>query len=273
MVDSDYIFESGEAVDVGNPVENNYVKEADGNISDGDESKLAFISSRGFGVGIQTVVRYDASKGETLLNGSEIANDGERITDWLDYEGDADLTSFIGPIRTDNYTNGETVVDFKGQGNALSFSISSSELQIGEPFSIIAVPASIYSRDIYTEYIIDEEIDSTNNITLRYRNASKDYAFSTNSGDVLTGNFAPEMPLLLTGVCDGSDSVLRENGSQVDSGTLSGDIDGIVVGNNKDEDRGMGKLAEIRIYSENIVSSGKVDQIESDVASTWGLSI
>jgi len=51
MAESDFVFESGEPIDVGNPVENNYVEESGELVSDGDISQFVFISGRGFGAG------------------------------------------------------------------------------------------------------------------------------------------------------------------------------------------------------------------------------
>jgi len=61
MVDSDFVFEQGEPVDVGNVVENNFTHEQRELVSDGDRSEFVFISGRGLGPG--RVVLY-SSRGE-----------------------------------------------------------------------------------------------------------------------------------------------------------------------------------------------------------------
>lgn len=52
MVESDFIFEVGEPVDVGAPVENDFSHSRGELLSDGDESDLAFIRGRGLGPGV-----------------------------------------------------------------------------------------------------------------------------------------------------------------------------------------------------------------------------
>lgn len=264
------LYESGEKVPTGNPIDNNYVYSSGELVDDGGESDFFFISGVGVGSATILVSQWDASKGDTLLSDGSVATEPETVDEWVDYQETANITG-DGPIRRDNELNGNSVVEFDGSGGVEYLDTTPDKLSVQEPFSIVGVPVTIDDRDVYTEYLYDS---SQGDSFIRYRNGpdKKDWIFSAGSG-TLTGSSNPSMPRLLTGVCDGSNSVFRENGNQVDSGTLSGNVEGITVGNRDVHDRAMHQLAELRVYNGNIVASGQVDQIESDVASTWGLSI
>jgi hypothetical protein len=94
MVDSDYIFESGEAIDVGNPVENDYVKESNNDISDSDKSNFVFISDRGLG-GEVVIEDFERCNLDPYQADQDLASGGEgmKIVNSPVYEGSCGFES------------------------------------------------------------------------------------------------------------------------------------------------------------------------------------
>lgn len=137
MADSSFIFESGDAVHVGSPVENDYVEEDGSLVSDGDVSEFVFISGRGLGAG-ELVFYTDYTDTVYELNYSDfsvkrswtvgftphgVGGDGQVI--WVgdetnsqirkyDYENFNLLDTFSYNLQSD-----ERITDVGGSANAL----------------------------------------------------------------------------------------------------------------------------------------------------------
>ena len=267
MPESDYVFENGSAITVGRHGETEYA------FSNGSEipntGKSSFVFENGIGIGGVEFIQYDASANGVLLNNGEEVNDGSDIDEWVDSQGIVNITGG-SPNRRDGGLDGKTVVNYDGANGTDYLDASPDKVSFEQPFTVFAIPVTIEDRNIYAEYYISSHPDGNDNVELRYANTPESFSLD-DSGNKLESSTSAETPILLSGVVDDDKSVLRENGTEVASGTLTENLDGVRIGNNVNGDRSCGDLAEVRIYRENLIAEGTMEDIESDLMDKWGL--
>jgi len=200
------------------------------------------------------VHQYDAS---TLS-----LSDGDSVSSWTDSIGTADASAVGGPTFQDNSLNGLPVVDFDGDDSFdASFSLS-------QPYSMtvvveldIADGSYLWSSDTGGSHPHLQNLDSS---TIRW-DAGSQLDFNVND---YTGNY-----IIFTSIYNGSNSVLRRNGSSV--GTGNAGTDGISSNFHIGERRGSkmnGRIAELVVYNDDI--SGQVATNEEQrLSDKWGVTI
>jgi len=275
MPRSDYVFVSGDGVFQGSEGQKT-VSFISGEpvIDTNSQDSYVFEAGNAVGSGLVPDVRWDASKGDTLLSNGTIAGDNEYIDEWADAQGSNKDATGYSPIRRDNSLNGNPIVEFDGPNGSDFLDVSPNKLTYEQPFTFVCVPVTVEAYNVYTEIIVGKHPDATEGYEIRYRNSPEAWSMTDDVGNRLTDPSQASPPALLTCVFDSNNSRLRVDGTEVDAGTMASyNMKGLRLGNNESRDRSMGELAEVRAYNRDIVASGEVDAIEESVANTWGLTI
>ena len=204
------------------------------------------------------IAQYDAQ----ALSG----NDGDGLSTWPDEIGNNDITGG-NPIIRDAGINGNRSLEFDGVNDSLDISFST----ISQPNTIISVVEFGKSDTTEDSFIIDSESNSDHAVSQgRYEKQSIE------AGSLLRGAAVTQDPILITGIFDGSNSVIKENGSQQNTGDAGNNgLTGISVGINQSgntDDMYQGYIGEIMVY-ESRLSSSEIDSEEQRLADKWGITL
>ena len=200
--------------------------------------------------------QYDATKLDF--------NDGDTVTIWADESGNAnDLDDGPGATYRDDGINGQPSVRFDGTDDYLD----GPDPSIDTPITIFAVVECLSNGSVVVGYRSDEFAN------YEFRDSEDKWRWATVDGQVFaSGDISSS---LHTVVVDGTDTFIREDGSQTGSGdgTLT-DINHIRVGARADSvSRHFdGFIGEIIGYNRRLDSS-EIDDVESHLADKWGISI
>jgi len=204
------------------------------------------------------IAQYDAQ----ALSG----NDGDGLSTWPDEIGNNDITGG-NPIIRDAGINGNRSLEFDGVNDSLDISFST----ISQPNTIISVVEFGKSDTTEDSFIIDSESNSDHAVS-----QGRFGEQSIQAGSRLGGTAVTQDPILITGIFDGSNSVIKENGSQQNTGDAGNNgLTGISVGINQSgsTDRMyQGYIGEIMVY-ESRLSSSEIDSEEQRLADKWGITL
>ena len=218
----------------------------------------------------------------SLVDGRGIA----AIPDSEDLQARYDFSEYSGTSNFDDLTgNGYDLTN----GSISSLSANINGRQAGEFDGVDdSVWSSTFSEvsEPVTFFLVAEVDDSPNdlNTTIQSNSSEDDNIFYDNrggenvwtlnadSGDLAGGEISD---ILITGLYDGSNSILRSNGVQVDSGSVEYtglDVLGLGSREPKSSDRYFdGKIGEVLVYPMD--KSGSFDEIESYLADRWSINI
>jgi len=204
------------------------------------------------------------------FDASELSlDDSDPVTTWPDELGNYDLTDAGGgdPVYRTDELNGLPVVEFNGDRNNADL-LDNTSISSNQPNTIIIVCKH-------------DPVDSTGFV---YGEAGGDRTGLAGSSDdewswrgdtnIDGGTLDPNEYTILTGIYDGSNSIGRQDGTEVASGDVGTDVlDGISVGGRDNEEFGLnGGIAELRIYDDRL-SSSEYESKESNLAEKWGISL
>ena len=229
--------------------------------------------SVGVGIPDSAIIQYDAS--------AESFTDGDAVGTITDQINTNDLTG-NATYRT-GVQNGNAVYRHDGIDDGFDGSVQT----LSQPLTIIAVVVS--AAQVQGVDNDDREMIVTNDVgggqggeqALYWEGNSNDnWRLRANKiGDQfnnISGTTEPP-PLLLTGILDGTNAELRENGETVGTGN-SGSVDWgttatIGLRNDGVSDFLDGDLGEVIIYDENLKSANALTDEEQRLANKWGLTL
>jgi hypothetical protein len=114
------------------------------------------------------------------------------------------------------------------------------------------------------------DADSSEN-QLLFVSGSGDFSMFSN-GNTLEGSSVTVSPIIVSALFDGSNSVLRVNGTAFSGSINSAALDGISLGARGDGSDAMdGRMGEVLAYPQD--KSGIVADIESYLSNKWGIPI
>lgn len=194
---------------------------------------------------------------------------GESVDSWADEWNDNTITG-SGPTYVDNAINSQPAVQFDEPANDF---LSNSSVTLSQPFTFMAVVNSTGSSSNDAFWVVTA--DNTPESAL-FQGFNSDNAIITrdSGAEVLGTEASLDTTFLLTGVFDGSNSTLRENGTEVNSGTLETlQLDGLRLGNGLDFDGDrVGDIGEVRVFND-VLTSEQIDTQEEEMANDWGIEI
>ena len=260
MPNSDYVFQSGEPVEVGQAGDHAYEFVSGSPLVDSGASEFVFVSGTGIGSSAvdiditptdNTVAHYDASQLSL--------NDGDTVSVWPDEQGDNDLDIQTGsPTYVESGINGNPAIAFNGDGLEGGVSVNQPnttylvfEYQggLGDDSRVLS---GVLERQL-TAWVLDD-----------------DDKWRTYAGDDLTASSDIGIQQM-TAVFDGGNSIIRENGVETavgDAGT--DDLGGLSVG--YDSMLG-GYYADAYVSEIVLVNSGSVDlDFETQLLEKWGIT-
>lgn len=198
-----------------------------------------------------------------------ILNDGDTVFTWNDGIGSNNLSNSNDyPKYSASEINGNPAVEFNGSSEY----ISGSSRTISTPFTVIAVlrwtTSNITNNDTFfsTTNSSDDGFgmgDGTDKNFLRF-------------GERLLGNQAEKnVNMIMTGIVNGTNSVIRRDGSEEISGDAGTDsIKGITIGRaeNLDGNNWAGPIGILEIHNKELSGSELIDR-EQTIADEWGITI
>ena len=199
--------------------------------------------------------RYDAT--ELPLS------DGNSVTTWTDETGNGfDLTAGAAPTYVASGINGNPSVRFDGVDDFLDVAFST----ITQPFTVFIV--------------FDAAADSTLSRIL-FRESGDTFALSSDAsnniglfaGDSITGGSVGS-PTIVSGLPNGTSSVLRQDGTQVASGDArTNGLNGLTVGSDSGGSGNFldGDIGEILIYPQD--KSAIFADVENYFSIKWNITI
>ena len=198
------------------------------------------------------VAQYDAQQFE--------GQDSQTIQTWPAEIGN-DATGG-DPTVVDDGINGNTALDFDGVDDEFTAALST----ITQPNTIITVAELSDPNESDRMWIVDGD----SNQHAVYWSNSNNAIFA---GNTLSGSTEQGVQLR-TGVFDGADSILREDGGQTATGDAgSNSLDGVRIGDSAAVDENWdGLIGEIIIY-DAALSQSEIDSEEQRLASKWGITI
>lgn len=196
-------------------------------------------------------------------------DDGTTISSWPGENGDYTVTGSDPTIR-ENAINGNRAVEFDGVGDSLSTAFASAETQPNTVFAVIE-----YLPTDTGTYGFMFDGDSTRH-SIEQGIGLDPGSTTINAGSNVTGpsGSTNNDPTIITGIYDGGNSLLRQNGSQIASGAVgSNSLDGVQFGEaSGGSNYWDGYIGEVIPYPERL-SSGQIDAQEQELADKWGITL
>lgn len=192
--------------------------------------------------------------------------DGDSISSWDGRLGNLTVTGG-SPSVLGNGISGYTSLDFNGAGDTLSTDFSSPE---GQPFGVFFVfqlptlPSDLKS-------LISSKNSNVTQIT--YSDSSD--TFTCFAGDTLTGPSLADTTVPIVGFYgfDGSNTIIRNNQTEVTGNAGTNSLDGVSFGSVNDSDRFWpGLLGEI-VVTNTIPSQSTIEDEEQRMADRWGITL
>lgn len=223
------------------------VRDPDGNV----------VFSAGGAIPDSAVAQFDATQLTGFLN-------DDVIDPFSDNIGTNNLAAVSDPLYKTGDQNGNPVSRYDGTDDAHS----TSSFSVSQPFTLLAVVVS--SGGSSTEAIFGRSDANQNSVYLRSKNGT----WQLYAGNQLEGtSTAP--PLILGAVFDGSNSAIRENGTETtgSAGTLS--YDSLCLGAT---DGGAawplnGDIGEAVVYDSDLSATGDLSAEEQRLADKWGITL
>jgi len=214
----------------------------------------------------QTVTVNNVPAADHLYNASTLnLNDGDIVSTWPDEQGSRDLSAIGSPTYdTANGIGSKPAIDFGGGSDEYAF--ENGSLSLSQPTTIFAV-IDIKATQINGDHGIVDHDGSGDRQLLRFNAGTNWDVFAGSS----LGGSTDTSITQLTAVCDGTSSVLREEGVQTGSGDAGTEgLSGIDVGRRGGGDSWwVGKIAEIRLFDKRL-SSAEIDSVELELANKYG---
>jgi len=237
------------------------------------EGRGVRVEGRGIGVGSDipdnVVVQLDPTVSNSLQNGGSQATDGGSIDEWLDQTSISNDVTGGQPTRVDNVQNGNTVVRFDGVVDYLN-RIASDYPTLTQPVTIISVITDANFTGGFQRVVYRGDTSTDTFGTYRY-----DGNWAMFAGDsVIGGTTSP--PLILSAVFDGSDSEIRENGTQTGTGNCGSDSMGSIelgARDGGDIDFFDADFGSQLVYDGDLRATGDLSREENRLANKWGIVI
>ena len=210
------------------------------------------------GIPDSVVAQFDAQ----TLSG---LSDGDVVSSRVDQsDGGYDLTNGSGTYRVSGL-NGYPTVDYNGSSDGHD---AATGLSVTDKFVVFAVIDPDFGTSPSSNQMLCA--DDSENRGLQYNNTSGWQIFL--SGGSFTASVG-SIGNLITCVVDGSNSVIRQDGSQVGSGSSSGTLDVGAIGYfpNNGARNFDGDIPFVEIHNGSV--SNGLQTREQQIADMWGLTI
>lgn len=200
---------------------------------------------------------YDA----TELSG---LSDGDTVSTWADQSGNAyDLAATNSPVYKPDVLNGNAIVRYGGSGDYHQVN-----------FSAISQPTTIYvvvDANAFDARSVVESADGTDRQILRSTDSTDGWAFWAGDSFQVSGDTST--PVILGGVFNSTDSILRVNGAETAANPGTNGLAGLTLGAQYDGSQNYldGDIAEVLVYPQD--KSGIVTDIEQYLSDKWGISL
>lgn len=221
---------------------------------------VAVTDTPGSDIPDSAIARYDA---QSLSGFSE----GDTVSTWPDEEGTFDATGSAPTYRTSGI-NGHASVEFDGTDDSLTVDSTNWD-SISQPITVFIVLEMLGKQNSTTHPAGDandgnDECHIANTAADEKWNA---YAGSNNFGSTVTSIS------LVSARFDGSNSVIREDGSQTGSGNSgAGGLDDYCIGSWGSVRHWDGYIGEIVVCDAGLTDSEMADE-ESRLAGKWDITI
>jgi hypothetical protein len=249
-----------------------------GSIRLGDGSEIAEVRTGAgdvlfSGLPASAIIQYDASA-ESFADGDVVGT----ITDQINGNDLTGSATYRAGVQ-----NGKAVYRHSGGSDGFDGSVQT----LSQPLTIIAVIAS--AAQVQGTNNQDREMIATNDVgggqggeqALYWEgNSNHNWRLRANKTGQQFGNISGTVepsPLLLTGILDGTNAELREDGATVGTGD-SGSVDWgttLTIGrrNNGIDNTLNGDLGEVIFYDKNLKSTGNLSSEEQRIATKWGITL
>lgn len=200
-----------------------------------------------------------------------IGSDGDAIGTWTDQEGTDDLTQATSskkPTLRTGELNGNAMLEFDGSDDVLTNTLGTNLTQPNTYFLVyrFRTDPGANNRGIY-----DDDTATEQNFGVRGDNGN----LRLNAGvDLNSGISADTADHIHTGVFDGANSVIRQDGTELVTGDAgTGDLTGMFVGAQGDEtSHSEVDIGEFLAYDAGLSTSDR-DDVESYLSDKWGIPI
>lgn len=186
-----------------------------------------------------------------------------------EWKGELDNITLTGdsPIVRENGINGFRSLEFDGVDDHLGSNITDQN----QPITIFMVFEAFFGDSHSEDRRMFWRDTADDDVFVIYWDDDSEWTIETDSDDI-TGTNDSSINLL-TGVFDGSDSVLRENGSQTGTGNLgSTSLQSIRLGNRVSEDQGWDGYIGFCEIHDGLPSNG-LETREQDIADLWDINL
>lgn len=227
------------------------------------QKNYPFIAAEGAGaIPDSAVAQYDATQASF--------SDGVSVGTATDFINANDLGNGNATYKT-SVQNGNAVYRYDGVDDGHYTGAGAFSVSQPLTFMVVAVSAAQGASD---EAVMARADSNDTNVNIRWDGGSSAWALGA---DVTTifGN-ATTAPVILTGIIDGENSKLRENGTQ----SVSGDIGSAGMGSlNLGSVNGNatwfldGDIGEALVYNANLETAGDLSSEEQRLADKWGITL
>lgn len=218
-----------------------------------------YTNALGSAIPDSAILQYDANQ----LSGY---SSGDAVDPLADFYASNDAAAFGDPLYNTDAQNGNAIVDYDGTDDRHGTDLT----DISQPFTSITV-ISTANQTGSVERVWGYDASGDNDVDV-YSSAGDKWAIYAGGSALSGGTTAP--PLILTAIFDGSNSRIRENGTQTVTGdpgsaalqsiSMAGDADGRYF------EMGLG---EQLIYDADLEATGDLGDEEQRLSDKWGIAI
>jgi hypothetical protein len=199
-------------------------------------------------------------------------NDGSSVSTWPDISGENnDVTAGTAPTYRTSALNGNPAVEFDGVDDFLDGSTAT----YSSPRTVIAALEELSTGGSYA-CIFDGESTSTHRSLINRTDNPSGEGYALACNNILTSSTTGYgEQTISTFIVDGTDSVIRKNGTDIASGDVgTPSISGFTVGARGD---GLNLInayvGELRVYDADLRATGELSSEESALSDKWGIPI
>ena len=201
------------------------------------------------------------------LESFDESDEGTTVSTWPDTLGNFDLTGG-NPEVVASGVNGQRSVLFRDSPEDI---LSNTSVSLSGPFTIIGL-----FRRRESDNSSSREVAGSNatNSRLKQGTGDSNRIEDDNRDNIIDGSATAQEDILMSGIFDGSDSKIREDGVQTASGSLSTTtLDGFDIGRATIFDDFFGDAGAFAVYSDNLEKTGEIDSEEQRIADSYGYTI
>jgi len=217
------------------------------------------VFTAGFDIPQSVVAHFDPSQ--------ESFADGDVVTTATDQSGAGNDLTGSGVIYKTNIQNGEPLFRYDGSNDFLD----RTSFNISQPFTIAIVVVSIVKTSGAVR-LVSRASSSDPLVGIEYSDVQDSFQLR-GSGSVRGSD--TQAPVILTGVADGSNSIIRENGTQTGSGDAGNDGFSSLSLGSREQGLGTldGDLGECLIYDSDLRTTNELTTEENRLSAKYNITI